>query len=142
MGQALPSATPAPSASEILSVYFGKPVHLIYKGPRVRPLEGTAAFPELQGTAVYQDGYPLLVLSAESMGAVESEVRSRVGTQGIAEAWREDRIVLRRFRPNIVVNGGGPFAEDAWEEVTLGSRDAPPITLVSKCTRCLVRSLL
>lgn len=45
---------------------------------------------------------------------------------------------LQRFRPNIVFQGGGPFAEDAWEEITIGSKSAPRITLVSKCTRCLV----
>lgn len=43
-----------------------------------------------------------------------------------------------RFRPNIVLQGGGPFAEDAWEEIAIGSKGAPRITLVSKCTRCLV----
>ncbi|KAF8079183.1 MOSC N-terminal beta barrel domain-containing protein [Lyophyllum atratum] len=135
--QTLPSSSPL-SASAILSIYFGKPVHLMYKGPNPRAVEATHAFPELQATSVYQDMYPLLVLSKESMEDVEREVRGRVGEQGVGEAWREDRVELRRFRPNIVFEGGGPFAEDHWEEVTFGSRDAPLITLVSKCTRCLL----
>lgn len=46
-----------------------------------------------------------------------------------------------RFRPNIVFRGGGPFAEDNWEEISIGSERSPSITLVSKCTRCLVSSL-
>jgi len=45
---------------------------------------------------------------------------------------------LRRFRPNIVFEGGGPFAEDQWEKVAIGRPDAPVITLVSKCVRCLL----
>ena len=49
-----------------------------------------------------------------------------------------NRIHLFRFRPNIVFEGGGPFAEDQWEEIRIGSPDGPTITLVSKCTRCLV----
>lgn len=49
-----------------------------------------------------------------------------------------NRIHLFRFRPNIVFEGGGPFAEDQWEEIRIGSPDGPTITLVSKCARCLV----
>ncbi|KAF5385103.1 hypothetical protein D9615_001042 [Tricholomella constricta] len=126
------------SASDILSLYFGKPVHLVYKGPRAREVDTTHAFPELKATSVFQDMYPVLVLSKESMGEVERELRGRIGQQGIAEAWREAPVELRRFRPNIVFEGGGPFAEDNWEEVTIGRPDAPLITLVSKCARCLL----
>lgn len=52
-----------------------------------------------------------------------------------------------RFRPNIVVHGAGPFAEDMWEEIVIASPSSdkltldsvPGITLVCKCARCLVR---
>ena len=37
--------------------------------------------------------------------------------------------------------GAGPFEEDFWEEIAIGEPSAPGITLVSKCTRCLVSSL-
>jgi uncharacterized protein YcbX len=46
-----------------------------------------------------------------------------------------------RFRPNIVFRGGGPFAEDNWEEITIGSSESPRITLVSKCVRCLLPNI-
>lgn len=82
--------------SSILSTYFGKPVYLIYKGPRARAIDATAEFPELKATAVYQDGYPLLVLSEESMGDVNREIKDRVGTNGIGEVWKEDDVVIRR----------------------------------------------
>jgi hypothetical protein len=71
-------------------------VYLIYKGPRARPIVATAEFPELKATAVYQDGYPLLLLSEESMGDVNKEIKDRVGTQGISETWKEDDVVIRR----------------------------------------------
>lgn len=34
--------------------------------------------------------------------------------------------------------GAGAFGEDDWEEISIGSKDASSITLVSKCVRCLV----
>lgn len=49
-----------------------------------------------------------------------------------------------RFRPNIVLSGAGAFAEDLWEEITIGPSDrvdsesSPRFMLVSKCARCLV----
>ena len=50
----------------------------------------------------------------------------------------DNGVHLFRFRPNIVFEGGGPFAEDQWEEISIGSPSGPTITLVSKCARCLV----
>jgi uncharacterized protein YcbX len=50
--------------------------------------------------------------------------------------------VCHSFRPNIVVIGAGiPFAEDAWQKITIGTSEldeSKSITLVSKCARCLV----
>lgn len=57
--------------------------------------------------------------------------------------------VFLRFRPNIVIKGGGaPFVEDSITELAItpysgpADRAASAIYLVSKCTRCLVRVLL
>lgn len=134
--ESLSSDTPSPSS--ILSKYFGKPVHLIYKGPRPRPIDPTTSFPDLKATAIYQDMYPLLVLSEESTTLLEQELRGHVGTQGIHERWKTDPVPIERFRPNIIFRGGGAFSEDQWEEISIGSKGAPTITLVSKCTRCLL----
>jgi len=91
----MPSAS-GRSPSTILSEYLEKPVQLVYKGGRPRPCDKTSLFPELEATAVYQDGYPLLVLSEENVEAVEKELRGHVGTQGIEERWATDRIVVER----------------------------------------------
>jgi len=129
------------SPSTILSKYLQKPVHLVFKGPNPRLIDPTTSFPDLKATAKYQDMYPLLVLSEESTKVLDAEVRSRVGTQGINEQWRNENVVIERFRPNIVFKGGGPFAEDRWEEICINSEGTPSITLVSKCTRCLLPNI-
>jgi len=113
-------------------------VHLVFKGPNPRLADPTPSFPHLKTTVKIQDMYPLLVLSEESTKMVDAEVQSRIGTQGIDERWREENVAIERFRPNIVFKGGGPFAEDQWEEICIGSEGTPSITLVSKCTRCLL----
>jgi len=155
------SVTGAPSPSEILSKYVGKPVHLTYKGPLLRAVDKTYDFPDLKADTFFQDMYPMLLLSEESMELIDKETRLLVGTQNIHKKWEDEkltverwvptvrdnmlihklmdnRIHLFRFRPNIVFEGGGPFAEDQWEEIRIGSPDGPTITLVSKCARCLV----
>ncbi|KAJ7724219.1 MOSC N-terminal beta barrel domain-containing protein [Mycena metata] len=138
ISEALPSP-PARSPSVILSDYFGRPVHLVYKGPQPRTCDPTPTHPNLEAKAVFQDCFPLMVLSAESTMRVEEELRGHVGTQGIDERWRSESLGIERFRPNIVFQGAGPFAEDAWQEIRIGSMpDAPIISMVSKCTRCLL----
>ncbi|KAK7040164.1 hypothetical protein VNI00_009970 [Paramarasmius palmivorus] len=125
--------------SNTLSAYFGRPVHLVYKGSTPRACIPSTNFPELDATAVYQDLYPLLFLSEESMLEIEKELRPRVGTQGIDERWKTEKVTVERFRPNLVLKGAGPFAEDGWEEITIGSDSAAPrILVVGKCTRCLL----
>jgi len=161
----------APSPSEILSKYIGKPVHLTYKGPLPRAVDATYDFPDLKADAFFQDMYPMLLLSEESMEVINKETRPLVGTQNIHERWEDEKLTVERwvdlfrnqyerwkdnalrykrmdgtdncihlfrFRPNIVFEGGGPFAEDKWEEISIGSPNGPTITLVSKCARCLV----
>ncbi|PPQ74417.1 hypothetical protein CVT24_001046 [Panaeolus cyanescens] len=125
------------SASDILSRYFGFPVHLVFKGPDARRIDPTTAFPNLEAYAKFQDMYPLLILSEESTDEIEQEMQQHVGKQGIDDEWKNRKIAIERFRPNIVVKGGGPFAEDKWEEISIGSETSPTMTLVSKCTRCL-----
>ncbi|KAG6916754.1 hypothetical protein DXG01_005499 [Tephrocybe rancida] len=126
-----PCTTSTPSrASAIASLYFGKPVHLAYKGPRPRVSERTDTFPSLDATTVFQDGYPLLLMSRESMGELEGEIRQRVGVMGVGEEWKDGRVEVRRFRPNVVVEGAGGWAEDAWEELSFGQPDGPAVQLL------------
>ncbi|KAF5357435.1 hypothetical protein D9757_013329 [Collybiopsis confluens] len=128
--------------SAILSEYFDRPVHLAVKGTSPRKCVPTDAFPELEATAVYQDGYPLLVLSEESMDILQEAIRGRVAEDGnpnavagIGENWRTEELLIER--PNIVLRGAGPFGEDNFEEISIGE-SSEGILLVSKCARCLL----
>ncbi|KAI0714592.1 MOSC N-terminal beta barrel domain-containing protein [Earliella scabrosa] len=147
------------SPSEILSQYFGRPVHLVMKGPRTRECPTTHAFPDLKASAWFQDGFPFLVASEESLEEVGRVVSAYAQDEspegsigGIDRArWKGGAVNIERFRPNIVFKGSGvPFAEDAWRRVVIHSSPAQggctesdmeesrTFTLVSKCARCLL----
>jgi uncharacterized protein YcbX len=42
---------------------------------------------------------------------------------------------MRRFRPNLVVDGGPPFAEETWTRIRIG---AVPFRLAEHCDRCSI----
>lgn len=95
--QSLSGAPDVPSL--MLSKYLGRDVRLVYKGPRPRPCERTFDFPKLDATAVYQDGYPLLLASVESLMDVREKVREFVGkgTCGTErERWKDGEVEMER----------------------------------------------
>ncbi len=99
-----PDGDGARTPSEILSQYFEQPVHLVMKGPRVRACPPTHAYPDLKASAVFQDGYPFLVASEESLGevgrvisayAANESPEARIG-QFDRERWRAGDIKIER----------------------------------------------
>lgn len=85
------------SPSTILSEYIGYAVYLVVKGPRVRICPPTLRFPNLDAPSYFQDGYPLLLLSEESMGAVQERIRGMVGVQGVSDKWAEEELEVERY---------------------------------------------
>jgi uncharacterized protein YcbX len=78
----------------------------------------------------FADGYPLLLTNTASLAAVND---------WLCEAGDEP-VPMTRFRPNVVIDGARPWAEDDWtgRRVRLGDvvlRAAKP------CDRCLVTTI-
>ena len=112
----------SPSPSEVLSKYFGNPVHLVVKGPKRRACGQTQTFPGLDASAVYQDGFPLLVASDESLEKVGDEINRWAEGEvdgesigGIDGLWKTSRVPIERCaHPQ-----PGPCVVDARESLTL-----------------------
>lgn len=72
----------------------------------------------------FADGFPLLLISEASLDDLNSRL--------------ENPVPMDRFRPNIVVSGCEPFAEDAWRHIRIGELD---MQLAKACSRCTVPSI-
>lgn len=70
---------------------------------------------------LFADGYPLLLIAQESLDDLNARLPVAVDMQ--------------RFRPNIVVAGCAPYAEDGWTEFRLGAIEC---TMARRCARCAV----
>lgn len=76
----------------------------------------------------FADGYPVLLTTSGSLAALNERIIAGGGAG----------VRMERFRPNLVIDGADPWAEDAWSEVRVG--DAV-IELVKPCARCVVTTL-
>jgi len=76
----------------------------------------------------FADGFPLLIASEESLEALNQRMIER----GAAP------VPMNRFRPNVVVKGCDPFAEDTWRTIEI---DGLTLDVVKPCARCVVTTV-
>eukprot|EP00439_Symbiodinium_sp_Y106_P082210 s128_g21.t1 len=77
------------------------------------------------GETAFSDGFPVLVTSQASIDAIRRRVKNAGGPV----------VGIERFRPNIHVEGCGPFQEDEMRSLSLPGVQLP---LVKPCSRCTV----
>jgi uncharacterized protein YcbX len=76
-------------------------------------------------TVGFADGFPLLLISQASL----DELNQRL----------PEPVPMNRFRPNLVVSGCPPFAEDEWQRIRIGSME---FDVAKPCTRCVIPSII
>lgn len=105
------------------SEYLGAPHQLVYMPDRERRAVNPAR--ARAGDIVsFADGYPFLLISEASL----ADLNARLA----------EPITMERFRPNIVVSGTEPFAEDEFAAVRLGELS---FRGVKRCDRCPVTTV-
>ena len=72
----------------------------------------------------FADGFPLLLISQASLDDLNGRL--------------QQPLPMKRFRPNLVVSGCVPYAEDEWRQLRIGD-----ITLrvVKPCSRCVITTV-
>lgn len=114
------AALPDHRADQWFSRVIGRECVLAYiPDSVVRPLDPTYA--PAGGRTGFADGFPFLLVGEASL----RDLNRRLATP----------LPMNRFRPNLVVAGSEPFAEDDWRRFRIG---AIPMAAVKPCARCVV----
>lgn len=72
----------------------------------------------------FSDGFPLLLIGQGSLDGLNARLPAPLS--------------MRRFRPNLVVAGAAPHAEDGWRRVRVGEVG---LRLVKPCSRCAITTV-
>jgi len=110
-------------ASDAFSDFLGRSIRVVHlPDDVVRPVKPSRARPGDQVS--FADAYPLLLMSLASI----ADLSHRVGRP----------MDMRRFRPNLVVDGAEPYAEDYFAELRVGE-----ITFrgPKACSRCVATTI-
>jgi uncharacterized protein YcbX len=146
------SAVPAKSeAHDWLSRRVGQPVRLLWQpDPTRRPIAPQHGGLPGESLSFADDG-PLLLVTEASMAQLNTWIREDAGLPDVpgidpgdlsgdeipaADGFTPLSIV--RFRPNVIVDGDEPFAEDGWTSVRIG--DVEFRTTV-RCDRCVMTTI-
>jgi hypothetical protein len=130
------SARPAgPGADGWLTERVGRPLRLVWQDDAThRPIR-----PDLGGVPgdrnSLADAAPVHVTSESSLARLNDWVLETAFERGEEP---RDPLAHQRFRPNVVVAGGEPFAEDAWSSVRIGD---VPFRTTMVCDRCVMTTI-
>ncbi|MFP5428402.1 MAG: MOSC domain-containing protein [Gammaproteobacteria bacterium] len=111
------------AAAAWLSELLGKPVRLVYC-PQQRARYLPSGYGLNSDRAAFPDGFPLLLIGQGSL----DELNRRIGRD----------MEMLRFRPNLVVQGAEPFAEDGWKRIRIGDLT---FRVLKPSVRCILTTL-
>ena len=106
-----------------LSQYLGTKCSLVFMADDFQRFV-EKDFAQAGETVSFADGYPILLTTEASL-------------QQFCQ-WLGEPIAMSRFRPNLVLSGALPFAEDQWKTIRVGGVE---FDVVKPCSRCMVPSI-
>lgn len=108
---------------EWFSQQLGVPCRLVAM-PENHPIPVDPEYAHHDELTSFSDGYPFLLIGQSSL----DDLNERLA----------EPVPMNRFRPNIVVSGAAPFAEDDWQHFTIGNLH---FYGVKRCGRCVVTTI-
>lgn len=107
------------AANKWVSQIVGQAAQLLYTG------EQSARIREKIATNVsFADGYPLLLIGQGSLDLLNQK--------------SPETHQMAQFRPNLVIDGIAPFAEDGWKRIRIGEVE---FELAKPCIRCVLTTV-
>jgi uncharacterized protein len=107
------------AAGSWFSHFLEQECRLVRIGNRYdRPIEPNYG---AQGQVSFADAYPLLLISEASLADLNQRL--------------PESLPMDRFRPNLVVSGCDPYAEDTWQQIQIHQTC---FDIVKPCTRCVI----
>ena len=110
-------------AAKWLSDFLSTDCRLVYF-PKDEFRQVDLTYAEEGDKTAFSDGFPLLLISQASLNDLNQRLLQP--------------ITMNRFRPNIVVDGCEPFAEDSWKKMRIGETE---FRIVKPCSRCVIPSI-
>ncbi|WDY56422.1 MOSC domain-containing protein [Pseudomonas sp. PSKL.D1] len=110
-------------AAAWLSQLLGKDVRLVHC-PEQRARYLPSGYGLNSDRAAFPDGFPFLLIGQGSL----DELNRRIGRP----------MEMLRFRPNLVVQGAEPFAEDGWKRIRIGGLE---FRVLKPSVRCIFTTL-
>lgn len=122
----LPALDEGDEVARWLGARLGRPLRLV-RVPEDHARSVPAQFTAAATTTRFTDAFPLLVIGEASLAALNDRLDAPVG--------------MRRFRPNVVVRGAEPHAEDGWQRIRVGGTSGPVLAFGKCCSRCQVTTI-
>jgi uncharacterized protein YcbX len=108
-------------AAEFLTAALGAPSRLVYMPDDSRRPVNREHAASADDEVGFADGYPFLVTNVASLDALQAQM--------------DEHVPMARFRPNIVIEGAEPWAEDHWPLLRIGELE---LVHTRDCTRCAI----
>ena len=112
-----------PEASDALSRFCGKSVRLVFMPDSSFRRVDAGRVDEYRRVG-FADGFPFLVTNIASL----AELNTRLDVP----------VEMRRFRPNIVIEGPEAWEEDRWKSLSIGMSK---LSMVKPCSRCVMTTV-
>lgn len=120
-GQECSAIDQGDAAAEWFEKYLGGKCRLVMMKEDFRRRVDEERLPDREFVSRFNDQYPLMMISQGSLDDLNEKL--------------EFPVLMNRFRPNLVIEGCGPFEEDSWKRFSINDI---VFRVVKPCTRCVI----
>lgn len=119
-------------AAQWFSDFLGQPLQLVRFDPDERRYSDRQWTGDIPAENGFSDGYPILVCSSASL----ADLNQRLAARGVGA------VEMRRFRPNLVLDGLAPWDEDHVDTLAVAAEGGEVVLkLVKPCVRCSIPNI-